>query len=89
MRRPMQLTHGLCCLHTAAAARHFRRPAGWACRRVIPREAARVSSIKTFAMAAPKMPRRALGKTGLEVSVLGFGASPLGGVFQVGLGEER
>ncbi|KAL4423164.1 hypothetical protein ABPG77_007817 [Micractinium sp. CCAP 211/92] len=33
-------------------------------------------------MAAPKMPRRALGKTGLEVSVLGFGASPLGGVFQ-------
>jgi hypothetical protein len=32
----------------------------------------------------PKLPRRPLGKTGLEVSVLGFGASPLGGVFQVG-----
>lgn len=28
------------------------------------------------------MPRRPLGQTGLEVSVLGFGASPLGGVFQ-------
>jgi len=28
------------------------------------------------------MPRRLLGRTGLEVSVLGFGASPLGGVFQ-------
>ena len=32
--------------------------------------------------AMPQMPRRPLGKTGLEVSVLGFGASPLGGVFQ-------
>lgn len=32
--------------------------------------------------ALPKMPRRPLGQTGLEVSVLGFGASPLGGVFQ-------
>ncbi|PRW05776.1 L-galactose dehydrogenase [Chlorella sorokiniana] len=32
--------------------------------------------------AAPRMPRRPLGQTGLEVSVLGFGASPLGGVFQ-------
>ncbi|WIA38692.1 hypothetical protein OEZ86_001995 [Tetradesmus obliquus] len=28
------------------------------------------------------LPRRVLGNTGLEVSVLGFGASPLGGVFQ-------
>lgn len=27
------------------------------------------------------MPRRALGQTGLQVSVLGFGGSPLGGVF--------
>ncbi|KXZ42197.1 hypothetical protein GPECTOR_185g280 [Gonium pectorale] len=27
------------------------------------------------------LPRRPLGNTGLEVSVLGFGASPLGGVF--------
>lgn len=34
------------------------------------------------APAAPRMPRRPLGQTGLEVSVLGFGASPLGGVFQ-------
>jgi hypothetical protein len=31
----------------------------------------------------PPLPRRTLGQTGLEVSVLGFGASPLGGVFQV------
>jgi L-galactose dehydrogenase len=31
----------------------------------------------------PPLPRRSLGQTGLEVSVLGFGASPLGGVFQV------
>eukprot|EP00878_Enallax_costatus_P011412 GHUV01011915.1.p1 GENE.GHUV01011915.1~~GHUV01011915.1.p1 ORF type:complete len:358 (+),score=83.91 GHUV01011915.1:242-1315(+) len=28
------------------------------------------------------LPRRLLGNTGLDVSVLGFGASPLGGVFQ-------
>jgi len=27
------------------------------------------------------MERRLLGKTGLELSILGFGASPLGGVF--------
>ena len=32
---------------------------------------------------AGHMIRRNLGNTGLEVSVLGFGASPLGGVFQV------
>lgn len=31
------------------------------------------------------MLRRSLGSTGLKVSVLGFGASPLGGVFQVRL----
>eukprot|EP00887_Chlorella_sp_A99_P002276 scaffold10.g2276.t1 len=29
-----------------------------------------------------RVPRRPLGNTGLEVSVLGFGASPLGGVYQ-------
>lgn len=29
------------------------------------------------------IPRRPLGTTGLHVSVLGFGASPLGGVFHV------
>jgi len=32
---------------------------------------------------SPPLPRRNLGQTGLEVSVLGFGAAPLGGVFQV------
>jgi hypothetical protein len=30
-----------------------------------------------------KVPRRVLGSTGLQVSVLGFGASPLGSVFEV------
>ncbi|EFN53856.1 hypothetical protein CHLNCDRAFT_25289 [Chlorella variabilis] len=36
--------------------------------------------------ALPKMPRRPLGQTGLEVSVLGFGASPLGGAIDEGEG---
>lgn len=31
---------------------------------------------------AALLPRRTLGRTGLRVSVLGFGASPLGGVFE-------
>ncbi|PSC71979.1 L-galactose dehydrogenase [Micractinium conductrix] len=39
------------------------------------------STTAMAAAAAPKLPRRRLGDTGLEVSVLGFGASPLGGVF--------
>lgn len=30
-----------------------------------------------------RLPKRPLGKTGLKVSVLGFGASTLGGVFEV------
>jgi aryl-alcohol dehydrogenase-like predicted oxidoreductase len=35
-------------------------------------------------MASPGLlPRRPLGFTGLEVSVIGFGASPLGSVFSV------
>ena len=35
-------------------------------------------------MASPGLlPRRPLGSTGLEVSVIGFGASPLGSVFSV------
>ena len=33
------------------------------------------------ARVAMALPRRPLGRTGLELSVLGFGASPLGGVF--------
>lgn len=41
-----------------------------------------------FAMASsaatvPQLPKRKLGNTGLEVSVMGFGASPLGGSFGV------
>lgn len=35
---------------------------------------------------ASKVPRKPLGQTGLEVSVLGFGASPLGSVYEVGQG---
>jgi hypothetical protein len=31
---------------------------------------------------AARLPRRALGRTGLSVSILGFGASPLGSVFE-------
>ena len=31
-----------------------------------------------------KVPRKPLGRTGLEVSILGFGASPLGSVYEVG-----
>ncbi|GAB4819507.1 hypothetical protein N2152v2_006553 [Parachlorella kessleri] len=34
-------------------------------------------------MSTEKLPRRPLGSTGLHISVLGFGASPLGGVFHV------
>lgn len=29
------------------------------------------------------IPKRRLGKTGLEVPIIGFGASPLGGIYQV------
>ncbi len=32
-------------------------------------------------MTTPKLPRRALGKSGLEVSVIGFGAAPLGDLY--------
>ncbi|KAG7670332.1 hypothetical protein KSW81_002897 [Nannochloris sp. 'desiccata'] len=40
-------------------------------------------SVRSSVMTSPPpLPRRYLGQTGLEVSVLGFGASPLGGVFQ-------
>ena len=42
----------------------------------------RIQRCILMSVAMPQMPRRPLGKTGLEVSVLGFGASPLGGVFQ-------
>ena len=34
-------------------------------------------------MANQDIPRRPLGRTGLEVSVLGFGGSPIGGIYQV------
>ena len=30
-----------------------------------------------------QVPRRKLGNTGLEVPIIGFGASPLGGIYQV------
>ena len=41
----------------------------------------RRAPVSTRTMAT--LPRRPLGNTGLEVSVLGFGASPLGSVFEV------
>ena len=34
------------------------------------------------------MPKRHLGNTGIEVSVMGFGASPLGGIFRVSMGPQ-
>ena len=34
---------------------------------------------------AAKVPRRRLGKTGIDLPVIGFGASPLGGVYQVSI----
>ena len=34
-------------------------------------------------MANHNIPRRPLGGTGLEVSVLSFGGSPIGGIYQV------
>jgi len=41
-------------------------------------------SLSRLQMASPGLlPRRPLGSTGLEVSVIGFGASPLGSVFSV------
>jgi L-galactose dehydrogenase len=39
--------------------------------------------------AAPPLPRRPLGNTGLHISVLGFGASALGGVFDDFAGEDE
>lgn len=36
-----------------------------------------------MAASASRLPRRPLGATGLEVSIIGFGASPLGSVFEV------
>ena len=39
----------------------------------------------TMSSTTGALPRRPLGKTGLNVSVIGFGASPLGGVFKVSL----
>lgn len=34
-------------------------------------------------MSAPPLPRRTLGRTGLEVTVLGFGSAPLGDIYEV------
>lgn len=49
------------------------------------------SSIVPADSSKPSLPRRPLGATGLEVSVIGFGASPLGSVFEVrkGMLERR
>ena len=58
--------------------------------RSIPPQKSLVNSRRRyFRMSAhsTKMPKRPLGKTGMEVSVMGFGASPLGGIFRVGLAD--
>jgi hypothetical protein len=47
------------------------------------RHPARPSALQAARAMPAKVPRRVLGATGLEVSVLGFGASPLGSVFEV------
>lgn len=42
------------------------------------------TDLRSLPMASPGLlPRLPLGSTGLEVSVIGFGASPLGSVFSV------
>lgn len=40
---------------------------------------------EVLTMANHNIPRRPLGKTGLEVSVLSFGGSPIGGIYQARL----
>jgi hypothetical protein len=43
----------------------------------------RLRSKQRSGMSGPQVPRAPLGNTGVEVPVIGFGASPLGGVFEV------
>ena len=38
--------------------------------------------VAAFTMSAANLPRRTLGGTGLPVSVVGFGAAPLGGHYE-------
>ena len=70
-------------------ARPGARAAVWGkgCRRPVASEAGPANPSEprdqTASMAAALLPRRRLGATGLEISALGFGASPLGSVFQV------
>ena len=42
-------------------------------------------ALSQFHKMAGTITRRKLGKTGLELPIIGFGASPLGGVYQVGM----
>jgi hypothetical protein len=48
-----------------------------------------LTSTEEHSMEGSLMPRHKLGKTGLELSALGFGASPLGGAFGVGASAEE
>ena len=52
-------------------------------------EAAAAGADAADAAPSPPLPRRPLGNTGMEVSVIGFGASPLGSVFEVKEKRER
>ena len=63
----------------AVWAKDRRRPASEA----LPANKSDSRDQTTTPMAAALLPRRRLGATGLEISALGFGASPLGSVFQV------
>lgn len=58
--------------HGGASGAHTRRRSSLTC-----------STAAGRAARGAMLPRRPLGNTGLEVSVIGFGASPLGGVFEV------
>jgi hypothetical protein len=61
--------------------RHLTTRSPKACRCLTPQHTTRS---KPRVIVSMSLPRRLLGNTGLEVSVLGYGASPLGSVFQVG-----
>lgn len=65
----------------------FRRPAFF--RRRYHAGAVEFKRVVKAAGMSVSIPRRPLGKTGLEVSILGYGASALGAVFEEVIGGER
>ena len=60
-------------ISTNCFRRHFRRTGS-----------RRPLKLCSMAASLDTMPRRPLGNTGMQISVMGFGASPLGGIFRVG-----